>query len=119
MTQVAFPSPALAPTPPARPRPRPRTLLVLAVVVVVHVLALIDTEFSLHTLARGWRGVLDFLSQAPPPDISWTDVVAPGVQACLTTFYIGLLGTTLSVPFAAGLAVLGSRSADRSSTTST
>ena len=106
MTQIVV---AQAPPAPARRLPGLRSLVVALALIVLHVVALADTEFSVHTLVRGWHGIVDFFSQALPPDTSWSDVVGPGVRACVTTFYIGLLGTTLSIPFAVLAAVAGSR----------
>ena len=114
MTQTAARPQPSALTPPARHRPGLRTIVVLVVVVALHAVAFVDTEFSLDTLVRGWRGIVDFFSQALPPDLSWPDIVRPGLSACLTTFDIGLLGTTLSVPFALALAVVGSRTTSAS-----
>ncbi|GAA0965394.1 phosphonate ABC transporter, permease protein PhnE [Acrocarpospora macrocephala] len=81
---------------------------VTVVVVVAHVLAWRATEFSPAALVRGWEGMADFLGQAFPPDLSWR-VLGPSLDAALVTLYIGLLGTTLSVPFALGLALLAAR----------
>jgi phosphonate transport system permease protein len=41
--------------------------------------------------------------------VSWPLVLQPALDASLVTLYIGLLGTTLSIPAALILAVLGSR----------
>ncbi len=41
-----------------------------------------------------------------PPDLSWEKTLKPGLEATLVTLWIGLLGTTLSVPFALLLAAL-------------
>ena len=97
------------PPPPPRPRPSALTVVVALGIVVVHVLAVRRTDFSLQALVSGWHGIVDFFQQALPPDLSWSQVVRPGIEASLVTFYIGLLGTTLSIPFAFGLAVLGTR----------
>ncbi|MGW4664908.1 phosphonate ABC transporter, permease protein PhnE [Streptosporangium sandarakinum] len=95
--------------PPRRRRPSPTTGVVITVLVAVHVLAWRGTEFSPAALVEGWRGMADFLGQALPPDLSWSRVLSPGIHAALVTLYIGLLGTTLSVPFALGLALLAAR----------
>jgi phosphonate transport system permease protein len=95
--------------PPPRRRLSPAVWLVIAVVVGLHVVAVRQTGFSLEALARGWHGMVDFVQQAVPPDVSWTDVVRPGLDASLVTLWIGLLGTTLSIPLAVVLAALGSR----------
>jgi len=97
------------PPPPPRPRPSRLTIVIAVVIVVVHVLAVRRTDFSVQALVSGWHGIVDFFQQALPPDLSWSQVVRPGIAASLVTFYIGLLGTTLSIPFAFGLAVLGTR----------
>ncbi|NUT43569.1 MAG: phosphonate ABC transporter, permease protein PhnE [Thermoactinospora sp.] len=93
------------------PRRRPVTLVtgtVTVVLVAVHVLAWQATEFSPAALVQGWAGMADFLGQALPPDLSG-DVLGAAVEAALVTLYIGLLGTTLSVPSALVLAVLAAR----------
>jgi phosphonate transport system permease protein len=52
--------------------------------------------------------MFNFMSEAFPPDLS-PDVLQKGIEGALTTLWIGLLGTTVSVPFALLLAVLGAR----------
>ncbi|GLZ40320.1 phosphonate ABC transporter, permease protein PhnE [Actinokineospora sp. NBRC 105648] len=101
---------------PRRPVPaRARKPLYVAVAVIAvvlgaaHVLAWQATEVSPGALVDGWRGMARFLGEALPPDLDWDEVVQPGLEACLTTLAIGLLGTTLSVPGALVLAVLGTR----------
>ncbi|MEV4217095.1 phosphonate ABC transporter, permease protein PhnE [Nonomuraea sp. NPDC049725] len=103
-------------TPLAPPRRRPITTATAAVTVVVvaaHVLAWHGTEFSPAALVQGWRGMADFLGQALPPDLSWTEVLLPSLQGALVTLAIGLLGTTLSVPAALVLALLAARTTTR------
>ncbi|MBW8482729.1 phosphonate ABC transporter, permease protein PhnE [Actinomadura parmotrematis] len=110
---------ALAPEPAPRrlPVPRrrrdPRTLAtgaaVLAVLAALHVAAWIGAEMDLGMLAEGWHGMVRFVSEAVPPDLAWDPVVKDGLKACLVTLWIGLLGTTLSIPFTIALSVLGSR----------
>ncbi|HEX2805149.1 MAG TPA: phosphonate ABC transporter, permease protein PhnE [Kineosporiaceae bacterium] len=95
--------------PPARRRPGVLATLVTVVLVAVHLVAIRDTDFSLQALVHGWHGIVDFLQQALPPDLSWSLTIRPGMDAALVTLYIGLLGTTLSIPLAVILAVLGSR----------
>lgn len=115
LSQPQTPGPARLPVPP-RPHASATMIIGLAVTVVVvaaHVLAWIDTEVSITALAEGGDGMIRFLAEAMPPDLDWAKVVLPGFQACLTTLYIGLLGTTLSIPFALLLAVLGSRTTNR------
>ena len=85
------------------------TALIVAGVIVVHVLAWNATGMSISALVEGWHGIVDFMKQATPPDLSWNQVVKPALQAAKVTLYMGLLGTTLSVPPALLLAVLGAR----------
>ncbi|MGH3714219.1 MAG: phosphonate ABC transporter, permease protein PhnE [Micromonosporaceae bacterium] len=99
--------------PPARWRPSPLVTGAVIAIVAAHVLAADATEFSLTTLVRGWAGMADFLSEALPPDLSWA-VLEPSIEAAGITLYIGLLGTTFSIPFALLLAVLGSRATTHS-----
>ena len=97
---------------PKRPRsPRRVAVAVLAAAVLagLHVAAWIGTDMDLAMLAEGWRGMARFVSEALPPDLTWDPVVRDGLEACLVTLWIGLLGTTLSIPFTIVLAVLGSR----------
>jgi len=75
------------------------------------VMAARKTEFSIGALADGWHGMADFLGAALPPDLSWSRVLQPAIDASLVTLYIGLLGTTLSIPSALLLAVLAARNA--------
>lgn len=100
------------------PRPR-RTLglltgwLIGAALVAVLIWALSTTEFSISALVSGWSGMVDFLSSAIPPDFTWSTVVKPGIEACLVTLAIALVGTVLSIPFSVLLAVLGARNTSR------
>lgn len=97
---------------PARPRPL-KHLVVGAVVItalgIAHVFAWRATEFAPDALVRGWQGMVRFLSEAFPPDLGSDGVISEGLQACLVTLWIGLLGTTLSIPASFVLAVLGAR----------
>ena len=98
---------------PVPPRRRdPRTLVVAATVVVVllvvHVIAWRTTEMSFATLLGGADGMAEFLTEAVPPDLSWA-VLGPSLQGALVTLWIGLLGTTLSIPFALALALAAAR----------
>jgi phosphonate transport system permease protein len=100
------------------------TAFVIAVVVGLHVVAVHETQFSVTELVSGWRGIWEFLfgskgtatikpsAGALPPDLSWK-IVGPGLSQCLVTFSMGLLGTTLSIPFALALALLGSRTTSK------
>lgn len=98
---------------PVPPRPRrPRTLALggaLAVgLLAVHAIAWEVTEISAASLVDGAGGMATFLSEAIPPDMSW-EILGPSLEGALTTLWIGLLGTTLSVPAALGLALLAAR----------
>lgn len=107
MTATLSPqTPRAAPAPPRRRRPSALVIAVVAGLVVVHVLAWRGTGFSLGELVSGWHGMADFFGQALPPDFG---VLHDSVHAALVTLYIGLLGTTFSVPFSLVLALLGSR----------
>ena len=101
---------AASATLPAPPRSSRRALvlggLLVAGLIAIHVVAWRQTEFSLGALARGWHGMVDFVGEALPPDLS---VLSDGIDASLVTLCIGLLGTTFSIPFALALAVLGAR----------
>jgi len=97
---------------PARPgRSRLMTVgvIVSTILVVAHVFAFEATDFSPGALVDGWRGIARFLGEAIPPDLTWSTVLKPGLEATLVTLWIGLLGTTMSIPFALVLAVLGAR----------
>lgn len=98
---------------PVPPRRRdPRTLALAAtvgvVLLVVHVIAWRTTEMSFATLLGGADGMAEFLTEAIPPDLSWA-VLGPSLQGALVTLWIGLLGTTLSIPFALALALAAAR----------
>ncbi|GAA3222829.1 phosphonate ABC transporter, permease protein PhnE [Oerskovia jenensis] len=80
-----------------------------AVLLGLHVLAWQGTGFSISALVGGWEGMARFVGEAFPPDLDWSTVVAPGLQATLVTLWIGLLGTTLSIPLSLLLAVLAAR----------
>lgn len=98
------------PVPPRPRRTRPVVIgWVIAIVVVgAHMVAWSATEVSVGALVDGWQGMADFLDEAIPPDVSWT-VLGPSLEAALVTLSIGLLGTTLSVPFSLALALLAAR----------
>ena len=108
---------------PVPPRPRTTgslviTAVVIAVVVGLHVVAVHETQFSLSELVSGWHGIWSFLFGdsrtvgALPPDLSWK-IIGPALGQCVVTFSMGLLGTTCSIPFALGLALLGSRTTSK------
>lgn len=96
---------------PVRPR-RPAAVVVgwviAGLILAAHVLAWRATEVSFGALADGWRGMASFLSEAIPPDLS-SEVLAESVPAALVTLWIGLLGTTLSIPASLVLALLAAR----------
>ncbi|WP_370531722.1 PhnE/PtxC family ABC transporter permease, partial [Streptomyces venezuelae] len=103
---------------PARPR-RPRTVataaLLAAALVIVHVIAWNTTEMSLGALVDGWHGMASFLSEAFPPRLEWP-VLESSIDAALVTLWIGLLGTTLSIPPSLLLALLAARGVAPSAT---
>ncbi|MGP9784239.1 phosphonate ABC transporter, permease protein PhnE [Glutamicibacter sp. AOP12-B1-11] len=104
--------PATLSVPHDRNRVRRRLLWGAATVLIVilHLLAIRGTDFDPAVLVEGWRGMARFLGDAFPPDLNWETVVKPGLEATLVTLWIGLLGTTLSIPTALLLAVLAARS---------
>ncbi|QKG20315.1 phosphonate ABC transporter, permease protein PhnE [Actinomadura verrucosospora] len=104
-------APERLPVPPRRRSPRALAAggAVIAVLVALHVAAWLGTGMDLAMLADGWHGMVRFVSEAFPPDLSWDPVVKDGLHACLVTLWIGLLGTTLSIPFTIVLCALGSR----------
>jgi phosphonate transport system permease protein len=94
------------------------TAVVLAVVVGLHVVAVRETQFSVPELVSGWHGIWSFLAGdrktagAFPPDLHGK-IVGPALGQCVVTFSMGLLGTTLSIPLALLLALLGSRTTSK------
>ncbi|MBO0825865.1 MAG: phosphonate ABC transporter, permease protein PhnE, partial [Actinobacteria bacterium] len=76
------------------------------------------TNFSLPQLVTGWHGIWSFLAGdkktvgALPPDLHWK-IVGPALGQCVVTFSMGLLGTTLSIPFALLLSLLGARTTSK------
>ena len=105
------PAPIRLAVPPRRRRPTTVVLavVVIAVLLVLHVFAWIGTDFDPAMLVEGWHGMVRFMGEAVPPDLTWDPVVKEGLEACLVTLWIGLLGTTFSIPFTLLVAVLGSR----------
>jgi phosphonate transport system permease protein len=99
--------------------PRPRRALtvvgsgiIVALLVAMHVVAWRETEFSIAALVEGWHGMVDFLDDATPPDLR-DQTIDQGLDACVVTLAIGLLGTTFSIPFSLALALLGARTTSR------
>lgn len=90
-------------------------LLILAGVAALHWMAWDKSQVSLSELINGWHGMWNFLAGdkttagAIPPKWEWNAYVWPGIQYCLVTLGMGIVGTTFSVPFAFALAFLGSR----------
>jgi phosphonate transport system permease protein len=89
------------------------TALIVVGLVALHVWAWRKTDFSLGELVTGWHGMVEFIGEALPPNLSWNQIVKPGIGYCGVTLAMGILGTTLSVPFALVLAVLGARTTQR------
>ena len=81
---------------------------IIVVLIVLHVLAFGATDFRLDALVTGAKGMGNFISEAFPPDLS-SEVLVRGLEGALTTLWVGLLGTTVSVPFALLLAVFAAR----------
>ncbi|TWP50089.1 phosphonate ABC transporter, permease protein PhnE [Lentzea tibetensis] len=100
--------------PPRRRAPSKLAIAIALVVVTAHVLAWRATDISPSTLVSGWRGMADFLASSLPPDLS---VLGAGLDAAVVTLYMGLLGTTLSIPSALALALLSSRATTPGSVT--
>lgn len=103
-------------TPRALPVPKdPKTVYragswsaIVLVLVVMHLYAFSATDFRPEALVTGAKGMANFMAEAFPPDLS-SEVLTKGIEGALTTLWIGLLGTTVSVPFALLLAVFGAR----------
>jgi len=127
MTAVASPTPRPTRLPvPARGRSWRRLVIavIVAALVAVHVYAWIKTQTAPAELIKGWHGIAHLLfgwtqtfanghaihhTGAFPIDTSWSQTIRPGIGYCLLTVSMGLLGTTLSAPFALVFALLGSR----------
>jgi phosphonate transport system permease protein len=117
---------------PVPTRFRTRTVVVTALVVVglvaLHAYAWERTGTSPAQLIEGWHGIWHFLfgrdqtypngkhvhtAGAFPLDLSWGETVRPGISYCALTVCIGLMGTTLSIPFALAFALISSRTTCR------
>lgn len=84
-------------------------VLCLALLVAAHVVAWRETDFSIGALVDGYGGMVKFLGEAFPPDLTWSTVLRPSLQAALVTLWTALLGTSLSIPASLALAVLAAR----------
>lgn len=82
--------------------------IVAVLLLAAHVVAWSATEISVSALVEGAGGMADFLSEAVPPDFG-SDVLAESASASVVTLWIGLLGTTLSIPGSLVLALLATR----------
>lgn len=80
----------------------------VVILIAMHAVALESTEFKPALLVDGAQGMGRFLADAFPPDLNWEKVLKPSLEATLVTLWIGLLGTTLSIPTALLLAALAS-----------
>jgi phosphonate transport system permease protein len=111
VTVVDQPTPRVAPPPRLRVWSREfiGTVAIGAGLTVVFVLAWRGTGMSGSALVAGWHGIVDFFDQAWPPDLSWSEVVQPALQASKITLYTAFLGTVISIPAAMLMAVLGAR----------
>lgn len=101
---------ARRPVPPKPPRIRAQAVgwVVAALVVAAHVVAWNATEISLGALVEGADGMANFVDEAVPPDLS-PDVLGESVSASAVTLWIGMLGTTFSIPASLVLALLAAR----------
>jgi phosphonate transport system permease protein len=102
----------LAPAPPPRVRLWTRAGLVTAIIiaglVAAHVVAWRKTGISISAFVHGYHGMVGFLGEAWPPDLSH-GTVSDGIDAALLTLWIALLGTTFALPFALILAIPAAR----------
>ncbi|WP_125099913.1 phosphonate ABC transporter, permease protein PhnE [Leucobacter chromiireducens] len=105
---VAAPRALSVPRDPRVPYRAGSWTVIIVVLVVLHLLAFQATDFRPEKLVTGAHGMANFLSEAFPPDLS-PEVVQAGLHGALTTLWVGLLGTTVSIPLALLLAVLGAR----------
>lgn len=93
------------PADPRRTWRRSGAVAAVVVLVVLHALAFAGTGFQPALLADGWQGMARFVTDAFPPDLGW-DVLRPSLEATVVTLWIGLLGTTVSIPTVLLLAIL-------------
>jgi phosphonate transport system permease protein len=111
VTVVDEHAPRMAPPPRLRLWSRDffATVAIGAGLTAVFVLAWQGTGMSGSALVAGWHGIVDFFEQAWPPDLSWSQVVQPALEASKITLYTAFLGTVISIPAALLMAVLGAR----------
>ncbi|TDD01547.1 phosphonate ABC transporter, permease protein PhnE [Saccharopolyspora terrae] len=102
--------PARREVPPKPPRARIQVIgwIVAALVVAAHAVAWNATEISLSKLVEGATGMGEFLSEAIPPELD-PEVLGESASAAVETLWIGMLGTTLSIPASLLLALLAAR----------
>lgn len=115
-TQTTSPTPLrpaaktiAVPRDPNRTKRRIASVSTIIVLLVLHALAFRGTEIRPSLLVSGWSSMMSFLGDAFPPDLDWAGTVKPALDATGVTLWIGLLGTTLSIPTALLLAILGAR----------
>ncbi|MEI7057187.1 phosphonate ABC transporter, permease protein PhnE [Nocardioides sp. CCNWLW239] len=126
LTKMA--GPALTIPPRFRPAGVAAGIAITIVLVLLHWYAAVQTNTSPQDLLEGWRGLWNFLfgvdrtypngktvhqDGAFPLDLRWAETIRPGLEYCLLTIWIGLLGTTLSIPVALFFAVISSRTTNR------
>ena len=114
------------------PRYKPRTIVIALAVVAgllaLHAYAWGATNTSPSAFIQGWDGIWHFFfgrdqvypngkhvhtAGAFPLDLNWGTTIQPGIGYALLTICIGLMGTTLSVPFALAFALASSRTTCR------
>ncbi|MEV4649463.1 phosphonate ABC transporter, permease protein PhnE [Saccharopolyspora sp. NPDC049357] len=108
MTTALHPAHRAVPPKPPRVRLRMIGWSVAALLLAAHVVAWNATEISVSALVEGATGMGEFLSEAVPPELG-SDVLAESASAAVVTLWIGLLGTTLSIPGSLLLALLATR----------
>jgi phosphonate transport system permease protein len=84
------------------------TMIVLAGLLAAHVIAWRKTGISISAFVHGYHGMVSFISEAWPPDLSHT-TVSDAVSAAFITLWMALLGTTFALPVALLLAIPASR----------
>lgn len=95
------------------------TVVGIAAVAALHWVAWDQTDATWSGLFHTPQGLWTFLrgdettTGAIPPQWKWNELVWPGIKQCLVTLSMGLLGTTISIPFAFVLSLLGSQTTSR------